>query len=330
MADCNSNVPLKSKAKKLNVLPPHFEKMTEDEAVGPGRFPSWLHRPLPKGGGLKQTGDLLSQYRLHTVCEEARCPNLLECWSKGTATFLIMGKECSRNCGFCDIDFSKAPQPLENDEPQRVADSVKQLDLKHVVITMVARDDLPDGGSLHLTHVIEAIRQKQEKVTIEVLTSDFFGNHASWQQVLEAQPEIFNHNIETVRELTPRVRHKATYERTLELLSYIAHHRKNKALMVKSGLMVGLGETEEQVFETLRDLKQSGCDIVTMGQYLQPNPRKLMVKSFVTPEQFKKYEMYGYEIGIPYMYCGPFIRSSYNAKDVLTKANEQRIKSVEQ
>lgn len=307
------------KPRRLNVLPTNPEGEHANQVVGAGRFPSWLHRRLPKGSELKKTGEILAQNRLHTVCEEARCPNLLECWSRNTATFLVMGKECSRNCGFCDIDFSKQPKALEMDEPDRVADSVRQLGLRHVVITMVARDDLPDGGSDHLVKVIEAIRRDQADVTIEVLTSDFAGNKDALKRVLEAKPEIFNHNIETVRELTPRVRHKATYERTLEILNFASQHRFYHNMKVKSGLMVGLGETEEQVFQTLRDLKQVGCDIVTMGQYLQPSRQKLMVKSFVTPDQFKKYEEYGQQIGIPYSYCGPFIRSSYNADLVLEK-----------
>lgn len=312
------------KKNRLNVLPHHEDdEEWTSEVVSSGRFPSWLHRKLPKGGALHQTGQVLSSHRLHTVCEEAKCPNLLECWSKKTATFLVMGKECSRNCGFCDIDFTKSPKPLQEDEPERVALSVKELGLKHVVITMVARDDLSDGGSAHLVKVIEAIRACNEGVTIEVLTSDFMGSEDSIAGILQAKPEIFNHNIETVRELTPRVRHKATYERTLQVLRYAAGHRFHPGMKVKSGLMVGLGETEEQVFETLRDLQQIGCDIVTMGQYLQANRRKLMVKAFVHPNQFKKYEEFGYSIGIPYLYCGPFVRSSYNANVVLQQVNQQ-------
>lgn len=303
----------RAKPKRLNVLPAHLEQDLEDRPVKQGRFPSWLHRRLPKGNELQQTGQILSQHRLHTVCEEAKCPNLLECWSHKTATFLVMGKECTRNCGFCDIDFAKTPQALEADEPLRVAESVKELGLRHVVITMVARDDLPDGGSRHLVRVMEEVRRCNPGVTLEVLTSDFAGQNQAWQTVLDASPNIFNHNIETVRELTPRVRHQATYDRTLELLRYVASHRSHSSLKVKSGLMVGLGETEEQVFQTLKDLKEVGCDIVTIGQYLQPNRRKLMVKSFIHPEQFKKYETFGYELGLTYLYCGPFVRSSYNA-----------------
>lgn len=313
------NLP-KVKSRRLNVLPSHPETKEEGKAVGPGRFPSWLHRKLPKGNNLWKTGEVITENRLHTVCEEANCPNLLECWSKKTATFLVMGKECTRNCGFCDIDFTKKPKEPEADEPQRVADSVRQLGLKHVVITMVARDDLEDGGAKHLAAVIEEIRRTCPDVTIEVLTSDLKGQHSSLDTVIAAKPHIFNHNIETVRELTPRVRHTATYDRTLNVLSYVKRHSN---LMVKSGMMVGLGETEEQVLTTIRDLHEAGCDIITMGQYLQPNRQKLLVKSFVTPEQFKLYEEYGYSVGVKNMYCGPFVRSSYNANLVFEKAGER-------
>lgn len=308
-----------ARTRRLNVLPSNPEQDVDDRVVKQGRFPSWLHRRLPKGSELQQTGKVLAEHRLHTVCEEAKCPNLLECWSRKTATFLIMGKQCTRNCGFCDIDFSKTPKDLEADEPLRVAESVKELGLRHVVITMVARDDLPDGGSRHLAHVMEEVRKQNPGVTLEVLTSDFAGQQQAWQTILDAAPNIFNHNIETVRELTPRIRHKATYERTLELLRYAAIHRPHSGVKVKSGLMVGLGETDEQIYQTLRDLKDVGCDIVTIGQYLQPNRQKLMVKSFIPPEVFKKYEDFGYGLGLSYLYCGPFIRSSYNADLVLAE-----------
>jgi lipoic acid synthetase len=309
------------KPRRLNVLPNNPESADPDKAVGPGRFPSWLHRKLPSGSDLWKTGQVLNQNRLHTVCEEAKCPNLLECWSKKTATFLVMGKECTRNCGFCDIDFSKAPKPLEGDEPKRVADSVIQLGLKHVVITMVARDDLEDGGARHLGEIIHEVRGRVDDVTLEVLTSDFEGNHHALDLILEAKPEIFNHNIETVRELTPRVRHKATYERTLEVLRYVKSKTHQGSPFIKSGIMVGLGENQEQVYQTIRDLYEAGCDIITIGQYLQSNRHKLLVKAFVPPEQFKDYEDYGHSLGVKHMYCGPFVRSSYNANLVIKKVN---------
>ncbi len=306
--------------RRLNVLPIHEEKQEDGRAVRQGRFPSWLHRPLPKGGGLWKTSSVVQTHRLATVCEEAKCPNLLECYSKKTATFLVMGKECTRACGFCDIDFSKTPQPLQEDEPFRVASSVKELGLRHVVITMVSRDDLPDGGAEHLVAVIYAIRKENPGVAIEVLTSDLGGQEEAIEKVLQARPDVFNHNIETVRLLTPRVRHKATYERTLAVLRYAREHGPS-AMSIKSGLMVGLGETQEQVHETLHDLLQAGCNIVTMGQYLQASRHKLQVKEFITPKQFERYAEYGRSIGIAQMYCGPFVRSSYHAGEVAQAAS---------
>ncbi len=326
-ADLFDNTP-KVKKKRLNILPENPEKGTEDKAVGPGRFPSWLHRQLPHGEQLWGTGRIITENRLHTVCEEAKCPNLLECWSKKTATFLVMGKECTRSCGFCSIDFSKAPKPLEADEPHRVARSIVELGLKHAVITMVARDDLLDGGADHLVKTVQAIRSESPGTTIELLTSDFQGDEASLVRVLESQPEIFNHNIETVRELTPKVRHRATYERTLAVLRYVKRKSTNPYTLVKSGLMVGLGETVEQVEQTICDLHEAGCDIITIGQYLQSSINKLRLKSFVHPDQFKKYEEYGYSIGVKYMYSGPFVRSSYNANIVIKQARD-KIKTID-
>lgn len=305
---------------RLNVLPANPEASDEAKAVGLGRFPSWLHRKLPKGNELWHTGEIIQKNRLHTVCEEAKCPNLLECWSKKTATFLVMGKACTRACGFCNIDFTQTPVALDQQEPERVADSVLQLGLRHVVITMVARDDLADGGAAHIAKVVHEIRKRSPESTIEVLTSDFCGREESLQIVLEAHPEIFNHNLETVRTLTPTVRHKATYERSLKVLSF-AHQNRPLNMLIKSGIMVGLGETAQQVEEALQDLRRTGCDIVTMGQYLQPHRHNLRVKAFVTPEQFKAYEEYGYSLGFKHMYCGPFVRSSYHAESTLKSAN---------
>lgn len=276
-----------------------------------GRFPSWLHRKLPRGQELFNTNAILKENQLNTVCEEAKCPNRLECYSNKTATFLALGKACTRACGFCDIDFDKNPKLPEKDEPERIAKSVKSLGLRHVVITMVARDDLADRGATHIAEIIHAVRKENPGTTLEILTSDFSGDEKPLDIVLEAKPQIFNHNIETIKRLTPRVRHKATYERTLSVLKYV--HDSGKAPFVKSGIMVGLGETDEEVKEAIRDLKEAGCQIITIGQYLQPNKKKLLVKSFVSPEQFKEYERYGLSIGIKYMYGGPFVRSSYNA-----------------
>lgn len=300
---------------RLNVLPNNPEAADETKAVGPGRFPSWLHRKLPQGAGLWKTDKILGDNHLHTVCEECKCPNQLECWSKKTATYLAMGKDCTRSCGFCNINFSKTPAPLADDEPERIASSALLLGLQHVVITMVTRDDLPDGGAEHLVKIIQTVRVRCPGTTLEVLTSDFSGSRAAWDAVIAARPEIYNYNVETVRSLTSTVRHRATYDRTLELLAYIKE--KGDGILVKSGIMVGLGETVDQVKETIDDLKKAGCDIITIGQYLQASPKKLRVKAFVTPEQFKEYEEYGYAAGLKQMYCGPFVRSSYNAAQVL-------------
>ncbi len=302
--------------KKLNILPDNPEQNVEEKAVKLGRFPSWLHRKLPTGGNLFKTNAILNKYRLNTVCEEAKCPNRFECYSHKTATFLALGKECTRNCGFCDIDFSKTPKEPEADEPERIALSCKDLGLKHVVITMVARDDIPDKGASHIAAIIRAVRQECQDVTIEVLTSDFLGDFEAIDTVLNEIPDVFNHNIETVRHLTPRVRHRATYDRTLAVLRYVKE--SGKASFVKSGLMVGLGETEIEVFATIDDLHQAGCGVITIGQYLQADRRKLLVKAFITPEQFKKYEQYGLSIGVKQMVCGPFVRSSYHAHETLT------------
>lgn len=303
------------KLKVLNSLPENPESCAQEDVVGLGRFPSWLHRKIPKGGSLFKTNDILRKYHLNTVCEEAKCPNRLECYSKKTATFLVLGKECTRNCGFCDIDFSKQPKAPAPDEPERIALSVKELELKHVVITMVARDDLPEGGASHLAQIIRAVRKQNPSCIVEILTSDFSGNFDAIDIVLEERPEIFNHNIETVRLLSPRVRHKATYDRSLSVLRYVKNSQK--VSFIKSGIMVGLGETEPQVEETIADLHKVGCNIITIGHYLQAHRKKLTVKAFITPDQFKKYEEYGKSIGVAQMYCGPFVRSSYNASDLL-------------
>ncbi|MCH9611120.1 MAG: Lipoyl synthase 2 [Chlamydiales bacterium] len=294
------------KSRRLNVLPEN----PDEEACG--RFPKWLHRKMPEGRLLWNTHEAVDT--LPTVCEEAKCPNLLECWSKKTATFLAMGKECTRNCGFCDIDFNASPKAPDPEEPKQIAESAKKLGLRHVVVTMVARDDLPDKGASHIAKIIEEVKKE---ATIEVLTSDFSGDDAALQMVLDVKPEIFNHNIETVESLTGRVRHKATYTRTLEILKLASASNS----LVKSGLMVGLGESEDEVKKTLQDLKEVGCQIVTIGQYLQPNRRKLRVKSFVTPKQFNQFAAYGREIGIPYVYSGPFVRSSYNAAEIFEALN---------
>lgn len=300
---------------KLAILPNNPE-----EETARGRFPSWLHRKLPAGGQIFKTNGILEKYRLNTVCEEAKCPNQLECYTKKTATFLALGKECTRNCAFCDIDFSKTPKAPEADEPERIACSVKELGLKHAVITMVARDDLPDQGASHIAAIVHAIRAANPQTAIELLTSDFSGNFDALDLVLTAKPEIFNHNIETVRSVSPRIRHKAQYDRTLAVLRHAKD--SNNALLVKSGIMVGLGESPSEVEETIRDLFQAGCDIITIGQYLQASRLKFRVKEFIHPDLFKAYEEFGLKLGVKHMYCGPFVRSSYNAGLFLKQPKE--------
>ena len=293
---------------KPNRLPVHEEE-------GRGRFPKWLHRKLPKGDAFNETNEILSRHKLNTVCEEAKCPNRFECYSKKTATFLVLGSECTRQCGFCDIDFSKNPKQPDPHEPDRLAQCVKDLGLQHVVITMVARDDLVDGGADHIRQIVQALSREVPQASVELLTSDFEGNFEAIDTVLSVPFKVFNHNIESVRRLSPRVRNKADYDRTLAVLSYV---KERFSGFVKSGIMVGLGETEDEVKETIEDLHQAGCDIITIGQYLQASRNKLNVKAFISPEQFEMYAAYGKQLGVKHMYCGPFVRSSYNA-DLLVK-----------
>lgn len=282
--------------------------------VSCSRFPKWLHHSLPSGIALNQTNQILQKYRLNTVCEEAKCPNRMKCYSKNTATFLVLGSACTRACGFCDIDFTKTPQAPDVTEPKRIALCAKELGLKHVVITMVARDDLSDGGVSHLITIVREMHSLSSQTTLEFLTSDLMGNFSALDLLLQEKIAIFNHNLETVERLTPRIRHKATYCRSLSLLQHASSH-PSRNYFIKSGIMLGLGEEEQEVKATLKDLYDSGTDIVTMGQYLQSNKNRLRVKSFISPEIFKSYEEYGLSIGIRFMYCGPFVRSSYNAQE---------------
>ena len=288
-----------------------------DDGDSTAKFPAWLRRKMPRGTDIYQTHQLIDRYKLNTVCSEAKCPNRSYCFSKKTATFLALGKACTRACAFCAIDFSKNPPPPEKDEPKRIAESVTLLGLKHVVITMVTRDDLEDGGAQAFCAIMQEVREANPGVTLEILTSDFGGNTEALDLVLREKPEIFNHNIETVRALTPKIRHKAKYDQTLKVLSYAKE--KRAAQFIKSGLMVGLGETSQQVKETIRDLKKAGADIITIGQYLQASKKKIRVKEFITPEQFADYKEYATDIGIKHTYAAPFVRSSYNAQDLFQK-----------
>ena len=277
------------------------------------RLPDWLRMPLPTTNTFARTRTLLDELKLHTVCESAKCPNHWECWSKGTATFMIAGDRCTRACGFCAVDTAK-PFPLEKDEPQRVAEATRRMQLKHVVITAVARDDLKDGGAAHFQQTIEAVRRLNPGIVIEVLVPDFNDNQAAIDLVLAAEPQIFNHNLETVRRLTPVVRHRATYDSSLNVLAGVKS-RGGVKIYTKSGLMLGLGETVEEVAEAMEDLRRAGCDILTMGQYLQPTLKHLPVKEFVTPEQFAAYGNVARALGFVHVSSGPLVRSSYHADE---------------
>ena len=277
------------------------------------RLPEWLRIRLPTTDRFAQTRALLGELELHTVCESARCPNHWECWEKGTATFMIGGDRCTRACRFCAVTTAK-PLALDPQEPARVAQATRRLGLRHVVITAVARDDLPDGGAGHFASTIHAVRGLNPGIVIEVLTPDFNDRDAAIDAVLSANPHIFNHNLETVRRLTPAVRSRATYDRSLSVLGKVKHKRAG-SIYTKSGLMLGLGETEAEVQSALADLRRVGCDLLTLGQYLQPSVQHLPVFQFVTPAQFEAYGQRARAMGFVHVASGPMVRSSYHADE---------------
>jgi lipoyl synthase len=277
------------------------------------RLPEWLRIKLPTSDTFAHTRSLLDELKLHTVCESAKCPNHWECWSRGTATFMIAGDRCTRACGFCAVTTAK-PFALEPDEPARVAEAAKRMRLRHVVITAVARDDLADGGAEHFRQTIEQVRAANPGIVIEVLTPDFLDCDESIETVLSANPDIFNHNLETVRRLTPAVRSRATYDRSLSVLGKVKARAGSK-MLTKSGLMLGLGETADELVVALRDLRQAGCDILTLGQYLQPTLKHLPVVEFVPPEKFAEYKVRAEEMGFVHVASGPMVRSSYHADE---------------
>lgn len=284
------------------------------------RLPKWLRLPLPTSNTFSKTRSLLDELKLHTVCESAKCPNHWECWSKGTATFMIAGDRCTRACGFCAVTTAR-PFPLEADEPGRVAEAAHRMGLKHVVITAVARDDLADGGAVHFKRTIEAVRARNPGIVIEVLVPDFNDRDAALQAVLDARPRIFNHNLETVRRLTPLVRSRAEYDRSLRVLRK-AKEGSGGRMFTKSGLMLGLGETEEELMEALRDLREALCDVLTLGQYLQPTPKHLPVAGFIEPERFARLGETARAMGFVHVASGPLVRSSYHADDFSLGADE--------
>jgi lipoic acid synthetase len=287
--------------------------MTTAEFKPRPRLPEWLRIKLPTADTFSRTRSLLDELKLHTVCESAKCPNHWECWSKGTATFMIAGDRCTRACQFCAVSTAK-PLPVEADEPMRVAEATRRMGLKHVVITAVARDDMADGGADHFRQTIEAVRKLSPGVVIEVLTPDFLDKDDAIEAVLSANPHIFNHNLETVRRLTPDVRHRATYDRSLSVLKKVKD-RRGSAIYTKSGMMLGLGEREEEVLVAMEDLRKVGCDILTLGQYLQPTLKHLPVTEFVTPEKFAELGARARQMGFVHVASGPMVRSSYHADE---------------
>ncbi len=277
------------------------------------RLPAWLRLDLPTQSGFAKTRNLLEGLKLHTVCESAKCPNHWECWSKGTATFMIAGDRCTRACGFCAVSTAK-PLALEADEPARVAEATKRMGLKHVVITAVARDDLADGGAEHFRQTIESVRAANPGIVIEVLVPDFLDKDFAIDCVLQAEPHIYNHNLETVRRLTPTVRFRAEYDRSLSVLKKVKQKR-GETIYTKSGIMLGLGETEEELLQAMRDLRASDCDILTLGQYLQPTLKHLPVVEYVHPDKFAEYKVIAEGMGFTHVASGPMVRSSYHADE---------------
>ncbi len=283
-----------------------------DPALHQAKKPEWIKVRLPSNPVFFSTKALISDLRLHTVCEEAQCPNRWECWSQGTATFMIAGDRCTRACGFCAVTTAK-PFALEADEPQRVAEAVTRMKLRHVVITAVARDDMPDGGAEHFARTIEAVRAANPQIVIEVLVPDFHNREEAVRKVIDARPHIFNHNLETCERLTPVVRSRAKYRLSLSVLKRVKE--TEPSIVTKSGIMLGLGETEEEIFQTMDDLREANVQNLTMGQYLRPTPQHLPVVAYIHPDKFTEYAGIASAKGFEYVSSGPLVRSSYHAGD---------------
>ncbi|MCE2681702.1 MAG: lipoyl synthase [Flavobacteriia bacterium] len=285
------------------------ESIQKDNAEIRIKKPKWLRVKLPTGENYRKVRALVDEHKLHTICESGNCPNMGECWGEGTATFMILGNICTRSCGFCAVHTGK-PEEADPFEPGRVANSVKTMRVKHAVITSVDRDDLKDGGSTIWAQTVRAIRNQSPGTTLETLIPDFAGNWENLQAIIDVAPEIVSHNLETVRRLTKQVRIQAKYDRSLEVLFRL----KKGGMRTKSGIMLGLGETEEEIIETMEDLRSVHVDIITLGQYLQPTAKHLPIAEFVTPERFEKYRLLGIEMGFRYVESGPLVRSSYHAE----------------
>jgi len=284
------------------------------ELQRPAPKPKWLRVKLPTGKKYTELRGIVDKYKLNTICTSGSCPNMGECWGEGTATFMILGNICTRSCGFCGVKTGR-PDTVSWDEPEKVARSIKLMNIKHAVVTSVDRDDLKDMGSIIWAETVKAIRRMNPHTTLETLIPDFQGNTRNIDRIIAVKPEIVSHNMETVKRLTREVRIQAKYERSLEVLNYL---KQSGLPRTKSGIMLGLGEKEKEVVQTLEDLRNVGLDIVTLGQYLQPSKKHLPVKEFITPEQFKKYETIGLEMGFRHVESGALVRSSYKAQKHLT------------
>ena len=281
-----------------------------DSITSPHRKkPDWLRVKLPIGENYKHVRQLVDQHKLHTICESGNCPNMGECWGAGTATFMILGNVCTRSCGFCSVATGR-PDAVDWDEPQRVAEAILLMKVKHAVITSVDRDELPDGGSTIWYNTIKAVKTLSPETTLETLIPDFKGRKDDIQRVIDAAPEVVSHNIETVERMTRQVRVQAKYWRSMEVIRIL----KEGGMRTKSGIMLGLGEEKEEVIQTLQDLKENGCDVVTIGQYLQPTKKHLPVARFVHPDEFAEYREIGYQLGLDYVESGPLVRSSYHSE----------------
>lgn len=283
-----------------------------------GKFPPWIRVRVGCGSGRADVADILKGLRLNTVCSGAQCPNLGECWHRGTATFMIMGNACTRNCKFCAVSHTEKPEALEDDEPQRVAEAAARLNLKYVVVTSVTRDDLPDGGAGHFVRLIHALREKLPEAGVEVLTPDFKLDADAIRRVVAAAPTVFNHNVETVERLSAAIRGHATYRGSLKVLEIAAAAGKN-AVPVKSGIMVGLGETDDEVLEAIRDIRAAGASIITIGQYLPPSKTHWELDRFVEPVKFEEWAQFARDAGFDFVASAPMVRSSYNAGELLGK-----------
>lgn len=284
-------------------------KEVENKELERIKKPKWLRVKLPIGENYRKVRSLVDEHKLHTICESGSCPNMGECWGEGTATFMILGNICTRSCGFCAVKTGK-PEEVDAYEPGKVANSVKIMNVKHAVITSVDRDDLKDGGSEIWAQTVRAIRKQSPGTTLETLIPDFAGKWENLQVIIDVAPEIVSHNLETVRRLTKQVRIQAKYDRSLELLLRL----KKGGMHTKSGLMLGLGESEQEILETMQDLRNVGVEVLTLGQYLQPTLKHLPVVEFINPEKFEYYKNKGLEIGFRYVESGPLVRSSYHAE----------------